>query len=471
MCKQFEDGLNEGIKLLVGILELKEFVVLIERACKVEELSKEKRKAEFEARDSRKRFTGKSHQSTSKKSNEHHYRPIVSAGHFSQGRDARYSSSKPQATSVASMGSDRNARPECKHCNRPHYGEDYPEKSEKEKAQAVRPSNTASRGKPPRNTRNMSGSRGATRDTAVRSEARATARAYAIRARENASAPDVITGSFSLYNADVTALIDPGSTHSYVCTKLVSSKSLPVESTEFVVKAKVIELKCQNDEILRIKSDDLSGLPVAISTVLAQKYVKKGCKAYLVHVLDTKVSESKIESEPVVCEYLDVFPEELPGLPPIREVEFAIELVRETSLLLITLYRMTPTDLKELKVQLQELTDRDGIRVDSSKISMVVDWKPLRNISEVRSFLGLAGYYRRFVKDFSMIATLMTRLLQKDVKFEWSKKCQQNFNQLKALLTEAPVLVQPESGKEFVTYQYAYNQGIVGTQNQLMSSL
>ena len=66
----------------------------------------------------------------------------------------------------------------------------------------------------------------------------------------------------------------------------------------------------------------------------------------------------------------------------------------------------------------------EGIRVDPSKISAVIDWKPPRNVSEVRRFLGLAGYYRRFVKGFSIIATPMTRLLQKDVKFEWSEKCQ-----------------------------------------------
>ena len=68
---------------------------------------------------------------------------------------------------------------------------------------------------------------------------------------------------------------------------------------------------------------------------------------------------------------------------------------------------------------------------------------------EIRSFLGLAEYYRRFVKGFLMIATLMIRLLQKDVKFEWTKKCQQSFEKLKALLTKASVLVQPEPGKEF----------------------
>ncbi|KAA3461758.1 DNA/RNA polymerases superfamily protein [Gossypium australe] len=85
---------------------------------------------------------------------------------------------------------------------------------------------------------------------------------------------------------------------------------------------------------------------------------------------------------------------------------------------------------------------------------------PLRNVSEVCSFLGLAGYYRRFVKGFLMIVTPLTKLLQKDVRFEWSKKCQQSFEQLKVLLTEAPVLIQPESGKEFIIYSDASLNGL-----------
>ena len=93
-----------------------------------------------------------------------------------------------------------------------------------------------SRGRPPRPSGSVSGSRGATKDTADRPEARAPARTYAIRAREEASAPDVITGTFSLLDTDITALIDPGSTHSYICTKLVFVKNLSVEPTEFVVK-------------------------------------------------------------------------------------------------------------------------------------------------------------------------------------------------------------------------------------------
>lgn len=104
---------------------------------------------------------------------------------------------------------------------------------------------------------------------------------------------------------------------------------------------------------------------------------------------------------------------------------------------------------------LGHIVSASGIRVDPSKISAILDWKPLRNVSEVCSFLGLACYYRRFIKGFSMIVTPLTKLLQKDVKFEWSEKCQNSFDQLKTLLTEAPVLVQPESSKEFLIYSNA----------------
>ena len=89
---------------------------------------------------------------------------------------------------------------------------------------------------------------------------------------------------------------------------------------------------------------------------------------------------------------------------------------------------------------LGHIVSEEGIRMDPSKIEVILEWKPPRNVTEVRSFLGLAGYYRRFVKGFSMTATLMTRLLQKNVRFEWSEKCKASFEKLKAFLTEAPVL-------------------------------
>ncbi|KAA3466757.1 DNA/RNA polymerases superfamily protein [Gossypium australe] len=109
---------------------------------------------------------------------------------------------------------------------------------------------------------------------------------------------------------------------------------------------------------------------------------------------------------------------------------------------------------------LGHIVSGDEIRVDPSKISAIVEWKLPRSVTEVRSFLGLADYYRHFVKRFSMISTPMTKLMQKDVKFDWTEKCQQSFEKLKALLTEAPVLVQPEPGREFVVFSDASMNGL-----------
>ena len=109
---------------------------------------------------------------------------------------------------------------------------------------------------------------------------------------------------------------------------------------------------------------------------------------------------------------------------------------------------------------LRHIVLEEGIRVDERKIEVILEWKPLRNGTKVRSFLGLAGYYRRFVKWFSMTATSMTRLLQKNVKFDWSGKCQASFEKLKALLTEAPVLTQWTYGKEYVIVSDASLNGL-----------
>ncbi|KAA3480931.1 Integrase, catalytic core [Gossypium australe] len=82
------------------------------------------------------------------------------------------------------------------------------------------------------------------------------------------------------------------------------------------------------------------------------------------------------------------------------------------------------------------------------------------NRLKIRSFLGLAGYYRRFVEGFSLIAAPLTKLLRKGVPFVWADKQQESFKKLKRILTEAPVLIQPEAGKEFVVYCDASHTGL-----------
>ena len=89
---------------------------------------------------------------------------------------------------------------------------------------------------------------------------------------------------------------------------------------------------------------------------------------------------------------------------------------------------------------LGHIVSEEGIRVDPKKIKVIIEWKPPRNVTEVCSFLGLAGYYKKFNKGFSMTAAPMIRLLQKNVRFECNEKYQSIFEKLKAFLTEAPVL-------------------------------
>ena len=82
----------------------------------------------------------------------------------------------------------------------------------------------------------------------------------------------------------------------------------------------------------------------------------------------------------------------------------------------------------------------------------MLDWKTPETIPEIRSFLGLGGYYRRFVPDFSKIARPMTELLKKGVKFVWDDKCDQAFQTLRKLLTSVPILAQPDITRPFDVY-------------------
>jgi hypothetical protein len=93
-----------------------------------------------------------------------------------------------------------------------------------------------------------------------------------------------------------------------------------------------------------------------------------------------------------------------------------------------------------------------GISVDPSKVKDVLNWMPPTNASEIRSFLGLAGYYRWFIKDFSKIAKPMTRLLEKNKDFDWTEEFQVSFEYLKKRLTSTPVLTLPDITKKFNIY-------------------
>ena len=109
---------------------------------------------------------------------------------------------------------------------------------------------------------------------------------------------------------------------------------------------------------------------------------------------------------------------------------------------------------------LGHVISQQGIQVDPKKIETVLKWQAPTNVSEIRSFLGLAGCYRRFVEGFSIIAGPLTRLLRKGVTFHWDDHCQRAFEKLKQHLTSAPVLALPSGRGGFVIYSDASYQGL-----------
>ena len=102
----------------------------------------------------------------------------------------------------------------------------------------------------------------------------------------------------------------------------------------------------------------------------------------------------------------------------------------------------------------------NGIEVDPGKVEDVLNWAQPQNVKEVRGFLGLAGYYRRFIENFSKISKPLTELLKKDIPFKQTDPCEKAFQTLKTKLTTAPILVQPDITKNFDVYCDALRIGL-----------
>ncbi|RVW67712.1 Retrovirus-related Pol polyprotein from transposon 17.6 [Vitis vinifera] len=405
---------------------------------------------------------------------------------------------------------------------------------------------------------------------------KAQGRVFAMTHRDAQATSDVVTGTLRIHTLFARVLIDPGSTHSFVSVSFAGLLGLPVVSMDFdlivatpvgdsVVASRMLRncivmigyrempvdlvlLDLQDFDVIlgmdwlasyhasvdcfeKRVTFSIPGQPKfsfegkhvdrplrMISALRASSLLKKGCQGFLASVVSNE-SDLKLEDIPIVREYPDVFPEDLSGLPPEREVEFTIDLVPGTGPMSKASYRMAPVELKELKdgsmrlcIDYRELnkvtvrnkyplpriddlfdqlqgacvfskidlrsgyhqlrvrgedvpktafrTSNDGISVDPGKVDVVANWRRPSTVTEIRSFLGFAGYYRRFIEGFSKIALPLTKLTQKGVKFEWSDDCECSFQELKNRLVSAPILTIPSGSGGFVVYSDASDQGL-----------
>ena len=256
--------------------------------------------------------------------------------------------------------------------------------------------------------------------TLGRQDGRAPAIAYAMKVVEDTDAPDVITDNFQIFDTTIHALIDPGSTHSYIFTDIPSMKNLPRSGTEYDIlvtnplghsvivnrvyrdcpikireyeflgdlielsfrefdvmlgmdwlsrhqaivdcRMKRVTLRTPNEDEVTCIGERSNHLSNVISVATAKTMVRKGCEAYLAYVIDTIKARPSVSDIPTVSDFPDMFPEQLSELPPHREIEFAIDVVPGATPASITPYRMAPLELKELKLQLQELLKKGFIR-------------------------------------------------------------------------------------------------------------
>ncbi|GKC11695.1 putative reverse transcriptase domain-containing protein [Tanacetum coccineum] len=118
------------------------------------------------------------------------------------------------------------------------------------------------------------------------------------------------------------------------------------------------------------------------------------------------------------------------------------------------------------KVQfLGHVIDSEGIHMDPAKIESIKDWASPKTPTEIHQFLGLVGYYRRFIEGFSKISKPLTKLTQKNVNFDWSEKAEATFQLLKQKLCSAPILSLPKGSENFVVYCDASHKGFAKGEN------
>ncbi|KAL7254914.1 hypothetical protein ACSBR1_009131 [Camellia fascicularis] len=241
-------------------------------------------------------------------------------------------------------------------------------------------------------------------------------RVFSLTQRDAQANSEVVTCIIYVFSREAHVIIDPGSTYSFVSLSFSLHVDKPIEPLGYclsiitpigecviikeVYRGCVLQLgdkelvadllplemlyfnlilgmnwlasyhasvDCYRKEVVfsnfgelefRFCGDRCASPSYVIFAITARKMLKKGCQEYLAYVVDSELSGPRLEDIPIVCDFVDVFLDELPGLPSDREIEFASDLIHGTAPISSAPYRMAPEELKELKMQLQELLDK-----------------------------------------------------------------------------------------------------------------
>ncbi|XP_073019315.1 uncharacterized protein [Primulina eburnea] len=311
----------------------------------------------------------------------------------------------------------------------------------------------------------------------LKSKGSTTGRAYVMHTKVAEAAPD----STLIAGVATHALIDSGATHSFISESFVKRlgiipvdmdldfrvsipsgdqmftfqivKRLELRLQKKAVQADLIVLPLQEFDII-LDMDWLSSHGAVIDFspkerlpgILSQHCISDGA--------------SQAEDVDVVNEFSSVFSDNVSGIPLDREVDFSTELMPWTVPISKAPYRLALVEMKELKDQIQDLLDKGWHRGQPQQGRGSKRLAIFEEREEIHSFLGLAGYYRKFIQGFSSIVVPMTGLTKKNAKFIWGPECQESFDRLKQAMTTMPVLAMPSGQGECVVYTDSYKLGL-----------
>nr|GEX76769.1 putative reverse transcriptase domain-containing protein [Tanacetum cinerariifolium] len=361
----------------------------------------------------------------------------------------------------------------------------------------------------------------------------ARGRAYVIKEADKDQGPNVVMGTFLLNNRYATVLFDSGLDKSFLntsfshlididlvrlntsyeveladgrvastnivlkgCTinlvgRLFKIDLMPIELGTFdviidmdwlveqdvviVYGKKVVHVPYKNKTLV-VEGDRGASRLKVISCIKARKFIERGSQLFVAHVTEKEPQEKWIEDVPVIRDFPEVFPDDLPGLPPPRQVEFRIKLVPGAAPVACAPYRLAPLEMKELGKQLQELSEKGFIRPSSSPWGVPVLFVKKKDgssdkeeheehLKTILELLKREQLYAKFLKcDFWLESVqflghvINSEGVHKNKKFEWETEAEEAFQTLKQKLCCAPILALPKESDDFVSLQYILDQ-------------